>query len=257
MNFSDQAYVIHSRPYRETSLLVNLFCRQAGRFTVVSKGLKNKKNNPLQPFSLLQVSCSGRGELKNLLGAEPIEHRILRGNKLFMALYLNELLMRLVHEHEPQEAIFDYYTLTLLKLVSETDVEPCLRQFEFHLLQELGYGVCVDTDCCSGEEVDARSVYSFDPAEGVKLAMGVAASTTFSGASLLAIGRGDFSDPEVRVAAKRLARLALAPHLGSKPLMSREFFRGIGSNIPAVGEAGKAINGFTREQPASGGKISS
>src|SRR5690606_17329176 len=144
---------------------------------------------------------------------------------------------------------------TLVNLVTNTDVEPCLRRFEFNLLQDLGYGVCVDIDSDSGEEVDARCVYVFDPAEGVKKAVvSPSSATTFSGSTLLAIGRGDYSDPAVRVAAKRLVRLALAPHLGTKPLMSREFFRGASNGIRAAVDAGKMMNEIKADRCSNGEK---
>jgi len=236
MNRSDQAFVLHTRPYRESSQVVSLFSRDNGRFSAVSRGARGRaKGTPLQPFCLLQTAWHGKSELKTLTCAEILEARILQGNKLYVGLYLNELLTRLVHENEPHSDLFQHYGFLVDKLATENDIEPLLRIFEFNLLQDLGYGFALDTDATSGEPVAPDLDYMFLPGEGMVLANGRTGSAAIAGKHLSAMAAGDFADAAVRLSAKRLARAALAPHLGRKPLVSRELFRGAvsGSGAPS------------------------
>ncbi|MFA5631600.1 MAG: DNA repair protein RecO [Porticoccaceae bacterium] len=226
---SDQAFVLHTRPFRETSQLVNLFGREYGRFSAVSRSSrsKNRRGGPLlQPFCLLQAEWRGTSDLKSLISAEALEIHLLQGSNLYIGLYLNELLSRLVHEHEPHQELFEQYHYMLSLLATETDVEPHLRIFEFNLLQDLGYGFPLDMDAASGEPVEALRNYVFVAGEGMVAAGRGASGAIASGAQLQMIAAGDYSDSAVRACAKRLARAALAPLLGARPLYSRELFRG-------------------------------
>jgi DNA repair protein RecO (recombination protein O) len=226
---SDLALILHARPYRESSQLVSLFCRHHGRFTLVARAARasGRKGNPLQPFCLLQIGWSGRGELKTLRSAEIRQSRVLQGANLYIGLYLNEVLMRLIHEHEAHEEVFDLYEVMLRKLAQGGDVEPSLRMFEFQLLAALGYGFALNCDGVSGQAVEAEHYYGYDAERGLYLlAQPQTDRASFQGGHLLAIADGDFTAAEVRLTAKRLSRLALARHLGDKPLVSRELFRG-------------------------------
>lgn len=229
MNFSDCAFVLHSRPLRETSQIISFFSRESGRFSAVCRAGKGKsaRGVAVQPFSLLQIGCTGKTDLKTLVSSEPLETRVIQGNNLYVGLYLNELLMRLVHEHESHPQLFDHYSFLTRKLVTEADIEPLLRMFEFTLLQDIGYGFALDMDSSTGEPVEPAKDYVLEQGEGMRLAGAKdSPGISISGQHLQAMAIGDFSDPGVRKAAKQLARLALSPHLGDKPLMSRELFRG-------------------------------
>lgn len=224
MNTSDQAYILHIRAYRESSQLLNLFSRAHGRFTAVARG-RTKKTAARQPFTSLQVTWAGKSELKTLVSAEPLSTFSLQGSHLYVGFYLNELLMRLVHEQDPHQDIFDHYGLLLESLGAKSDIEPRLRQFEFHLLHALGYGFSLEYDALDGDPMQAEGRYVFLPDQGFRPAM-AGDQWIFEGAHLLEIAQGNFEAPEVKLAAKRLMRMALAPHLGGKPLHSRELFRG-------------------------------
>lgn len=225
MNHTDQAYILHIRAYRETSQLVSLFTRSHGRFTAVARG-RAKKTSPRQPFSNLQITWTGKSELKTLVAAEPLSSCFLKGSHLYVGFYLNELLMRLMHDQDPHEEIYDHYGLLLKSLDTSMDVEPQLRQFEFHLLHALGYGFSLEYDAEIGEPLRSDAAYAFVPDQGFMLASS-GDKAIYEGEQLLQIARGEFDAPGVRLAAKRLMRMAFAPHLGGRPLHSRELFRGV------------------------------
>jgi len=225
MNTSDQAYILHMRAYRESSQLISLFSRTCGRFAAVARG-RSKKTSSRQPFTNLQVTWTGKSDLKTLVSAEPLSTCVLQGSHLYVGFYLNELLVRMLHEQDPQQSIFDHYGLLLESLAAKRDIEPQLRQFEFHLLHALGYGFSLEFDAEQGGQIQPEVNYLFVPDQGFKPALPID-QAVFEGKQLLAIAEGDFEAPGVRLVAKRLMRMALAPHLGGKPLHSRELFRGM------------------------------
>jgi DNA repair protein RecO (recombination protein O) len=226
-------FVLHTRPYRDSSLLVEYFSRESGRLSFVSKGAKGRKtyggsySSLLQPFAPLMCSWVGRGELKTLTGCESAGRAPpLVGRRLFSGFYVNELLVRLLHHEDPHQLLFDNY-VTVLRELAEGDSEDLpLRQFEFSLLEELGYGFGLEFDGLSGEPVVAGASYLFHPEHGLVLAQGTPPEgiAHHRGEDLLQISRGDFSGT-ARKCAKRLMREALAAHLGGKPLKSRELFQ--------------------------------
>lgn len=229
------AFVLHTRSFRESSLIAELLTPHHGRVGVVARGGRRGRRGgagALQPFTLLQTEWSGRGELRTLTQAESERNFPLTGERLFAGLYLNELLLRLLHREEAEPEIFDSYLNTLDVLVGAADLEPALRRFELHLLADLGYGFALDHDV-HGHPIEAAGQYRFVAEEGLMpLADGVRDevhagrdASVFRGEHLLALAADALDDSEVRRSAKRLTRLALASHLGGKPLRSRELFR--------------------------------
>lgn len=225
------AFVLHTRPYRDTSLLIEVLTRDYGRLTLVARGQRQsrqKARRPVQPFTPLLISWQGKSELKTLTGAESSSiAAFLSGTYLYSGLYANELLMRLVPQGDAHEEIFTVYKNLLAGLVSGQELQALLREFEFRLLEELGYGVDLGSDANTGAAIIPEQVYQYLSDVGF---LGVdsnsqQAASGFLGKDLLAIASGDYSLKETQRAAKRLARLALAPHLGNKPLKSRELFR--------------------------------
>lgn len=226
------AYILHSRPYRDSSLLLEVLTAEQGRISLVARGARRKTRGGsgsalLQPFVPLLLSFSGRTELKNLNATEAAGRPLpLPGERLFSGLYLNELLVRLLHPHDPHPQIFAAYGSTLGALASGEEIDDSLRRFEFALLGELGYGFELDIDGSSGEAVQAREWYHYHPDYGLvaRGAVVEAARPAFSGADLLALAANDFGGG-ARLTAKRLLRLVLAHQLGDAPLRSRELFR--------------------------------
>lgn len=243
------AYVLHTRPYRDTSMLVDLLSLDYGLLRAVARGVRgrsSRKRTAMQAFQPLLVSLSGRGEL---LGLNQAEHAApgfrLAGDRLFSAMYLNELLMRLLQAQEAHPAIYQLYQQALIRLQQDGPLQTSLRRFEFKLLQELGYGWDLHCDALSGALLQASRCYLFGPEHGyeeVQAPTGPWPPGLFCGEELLAFARDMENDdaagqaldngtvvPTERLksaqnAAKRLMRQALQPHLGNKPLLSRTLF---------------------------------
>lgn len=244
------AYILHTRPYRDTSALVDVLTLDYGLLRAVARGVRgssSRKRTVMQAFQPLLVSLAGRGELLNL---NQVEHAApgfrLTGERLFSAMYLNELLMRLLQAQEAHPAIYRLYQQALVSLQQQGSLEGCLRRFEFSLLQELGYAWDLSADAVNGDTLQADQCYLFDPEhgyEGVQAPTGQWPPTLFRGGDLRrfaadiaawnnseaapAHSSGDAdtaTSDSARSAAKRLMRQALQPHLGSRPLLSRRLF---------------------------------
>lgn len=220
--------MLHRRAYRETSFLVDVFTQEQGKQRVVAKGVRNNKqakSSLLQAFLPLQVSIAGRHELKSLHQIEATGCAfVLQGNHLYSAMYLNELLLRLLPADIPFDILYRAYAMSLQALAEKADIEPILREYELLLLQELGYAVVLTHTGDSSEPVQPDALYQFAPQQGLTIQRGgYTPNRSFSGDTLLAISRADWHRESLR-AAKRLTRLALRPLLGNKPLKSRELF---------------------------------
>ncbi|MNF65695.1 DNA repair protein RecO [compost metagenome] len=216
------AFVLHSRAYRESSALVDFFTPE-GRLRAVLRGARGKAGTLARPFLPLEAEFRGRGELKNVgrLDGAGIPN-LLAGDALFSGLYLNELLVRLLPAEDPQPALFEHYAVTLQALAANRPLEPLLRAFEWRLLDELGYGFALDTDL-AGQPIAADGIYRLLPDAGLE-SVGQLHPGLFQGRELLALAEADWAAPGALGAAKRLMRQALAPHLGGRPLVSRELF---------------------------------
>ncbi len=229
-------YVLHRRPYRESSQILDLFCEKQGRFSALYR--INKKQPPLQPFTPYQMQFSGRGELKycqhveiNYSNLRSAKGLILKGRNLYCGVYLNELIMRLTWKGESQNELFNVYQQTLqglLLLENDQQSEPYLRRFEFHLLALLGYQYNwqQDDEC---RDIHPQQFYSFDPHAGFKLISDTYGMQVelrgFPGDAILAIAADDWQHALSWQVAKQIARLALQPLLGGKPLISRTLFQ--------------------------------
>ncbi len=238
---SEPAYVLHSRPYQETSLLLELLTPKQGRIAAIAKGAKRPKSlarGLLQPFTPLLISCKGKGELLTLtqVDGQSRSHH-LSGKHLISAFYVNELLMRLLNRWDAHEALFFHYQETLRQLEVNGCEQKILRYFEKILLQELGYGLelkqvveHLDMHKKYGPKVDPDLYYLFDPEQGPipiqannRLAFSSSKENNriFKGSSLLALDQNKLDDPRVLLDAKRIMRQALSLRLGPKPLESR------------------------------------
>lgn len=220
------AYVLHSRPYRDTSALVDLLSLQHGVQRVVWRGARGqRKGISPQAFMPLLVGLVGRGELKTLAQAETAgAYRLLQGQALFSGLYLNELLIRLMPPGEPQALIFAAYQSALEQLASPALVEPILRQFEWQLLEVMGYGFSLTEDS-RGHPVLPDQQYVWHAEQGLLPVKQLTSSASgLPGAGLLAMAEADWAAPQALRTAKLLMRQALAAHLGDRPLVSRQLF---------------------------------
>ncbi|CNK90083.1 DNA repair protein RecO [Yersinia mollaretii] len=224
-----RAFVLHGRPYSETSLMLDLFTEGEGRMRVLAKGARGRRSNLkgcLQPFTPLLVRWSGRGEVKTLRSAEPVSLALpLSGSMLYSGLYVNELLSRVLEHQTNYSALFFDYLHCLQSLAGiDGSPEYALRQFELAILAHLGYGVDFLHCAGSGQPVSETMTYRYREEKGF-IASLVIDHYSFTGRQLLALAHREFPDVDTLRAAKRFTRIALKPYLGGKPLKSRELFR--------------------------------
>ncbi|UTA46281.1 DNA repair protein RecO [Simiduia sp. 21SJ11W-1] len=231
LNFS-AGYVLHSRAYGDTSLIIDFFSKEYGRQSLYARGAKaNKRGGPralLNPFIPLVVSAKGRGNLKTLTHIESTGTAFqLKGRALYCAFYLNELIVRLLPEDDAQSALFDYYGEILADLSQhhpdwgDAPLEVRLRSFEWLLLEMVGASFSLTEDI-DGKPIEPGAAYGLVQQQGMKRLEAELAG--ISGAALLALGRGDLADEGHRAELKRFMRGVLRPLLGSKPLTSRTLF---------------------------------
>ena len=217
-----QAFVLHRRPYRESSQLIDLYSLEQGRCRVLHR--ISKKQPSLEPFTAYQLSLTGRGQLPFTRSVESLAHNIsLSGKKLYCGFYLNELMVRLTWEGEVNSTLFELYQSSLRALENSAQDEPVLRRFEFNLLALLGYHYDWRHDD-QDQSIQPDRQYQFDAQSGFVRAHS-SANYVLPGRILLAIAEDDWQSPESWRVAKYVARLALEPLLGDKPLQSRQLFQ--------------------------------
>lgn len=224
------AFILHSRPYRDTSLIIDTLCRDHGRLSMVVKGARGPRSRwqgRLQPFRPLLLSWRGRSELVTLTDLETQGNSIpLQGMAMMSGFYLNELLQRLLHPHDPHPELFDYYHLTLQRMAEQPiQLEATLRYFECQLLEELGYGLNLESECEQGEAIRSDADYCYHLQQGARLRAGQCSGIAVSGATLLALAGQQALDSSHLVEAKRLLRAVIQLHLGDKPLKTRDMLK--------------------------------
>ncbi len=228
---SQPAFLLHSRPYRDTSLLVDFITQDFGRMSAVAKGVRSPKSKSralLQPFIPLIINLSGKSELKTLGQVESQANSVaLKHKALFAALYVNELLVRLIHKQDSDVEMFSLYEETLINLSNNPDIEPVLRKFELNLLELLGYAIDFSMLEESTRNDELVCWYHFQHESGFELVSDASNKLEkyFSSAALRQIADKNFTELETQKTAKRLLRIALSAHLGEKPLSSRSLFQ--------------------------------
>lgn len=226
----EPAFVLHTHPFRETSLIVEVLSRNHGRVPLAARGARRPRSalrGVLMAFQPLSVGWFGKGEVRTLAKAEWLGGQpLLQGEALLCGYYLNELLVRLVPRDDPHPGLFDAYADTLQRMAAGLAPAPLLRRFEKTLLQELGYGLTLDRCVDSGEAVRAEGDYVVVLERGVMPAQGQPeGQPRFSGKVLLAMAGDDFSSPEVLAQSKTLMRMLLNHYLGDQDLQSRRVFK--------------------------------
>lgn len=229
-------YVLHKRPYRETSLLVDFFSLEQGRISAVAKGArgnaKGDRKSLLQPFQKLEFELSGRSQLKNLGRLEALEQsNNLKKTALYCAFYINEILSRALPEAEAISEVFTHYEHTFSRLVNMqsddiSSFEPVLREFEFTLLQALGYLPDFRYDATTGSTILNEDYYVFNAQNGFSISH-AQVKHAIKGEYISAIANSDYAQSNairVRQVAKYICRLALVEVIGNKPIKSRELF---------------------------------
>lgn len=226
------AYVLHSYPFRETSLIVEVFSRDYGRLALLARGARRPRaamRGLLLGFQPLEIGWSGKGEVLTLMkvewqGGQPL----LAGQALFCGYYLNELLMHLLPREDAHARLFARYGEMLLRLSADPAgkvQEADLRRFEKALLQELGYGLTLDRDA-AGMVVDAEAQYTYAIEHGPqRLTPATSAQLVVSGQTLLDLAADDFSRSRSLAEAKLLMRTLMAHYLGGVELETRKIFK--------------------------------
>ncbi|MBB5321497.1 DNA repair protein RecO [Marinobacter oulmenensis] len=228
----EPAYVIHRQPWRETSLLVDLFSLNHGRVSLIARGASRARSPlkaQLQPFQPLMVDWTGRSDLKTLIQVEGRHAPPLGQTKaLYSGLYINELLLRVLPAADPHQTLFAAYIETLQSLSSlppGADIEPVLRTFECDFAAALGYDFAWDLATDTGLRVEAGNEYGYDPGQGIVSADEPGALVRrLPGSALLALAEGDFRSDDPRRTAKRVMRVLVDFLLQGKPLHSRRLF---------------------------------
>ncbi|WP_296560623.1 DNA repair protein RecO, partial [Pigmentiphaga sp.] len=237
--------LIHSYPYRETSLILDVFTRSHGRLALVAKGAK-RPHSALRPvliaFQRLSLSWSGAGEIKTLVRAEwSGAPQRLQGAAAMSGWYLNELLLRLLGRDDPHESLYDAYVDALARLAAHPRLSSALREFEWRLLCEIGYGF--DPAATGAEEPVRAGVRYRVPLEAGPEQEEPEApqlGTPIAGESLLALAAGRFEDAAAEPELRRLLRERLDYHMNGRPLATRQVLRDLNAMVSTQGAADPA-----------------
>lgn len=224
------AFVLHTYPWRETSLIVEAFSRDYGRLGLVAKGARRPMSamrGVIMAFQPLLLDWSGGGEIKTLVRAEWRGGQpLLGGQGLMCGYYLNELLVRLTAREDPHPALFDAYATALSNLGRNESAPPILRRFEVGLLRELGYGLWLENEVDSDRPVDPAAQYVYIIEKGpTPVGDDTEGMPAVDGQVLLDMARDDFSRTETLIQSKALLRMLINHYLGGQPLQSRRVLK--------------------------------
>lgn len=221
------AFVLHHRPYRETSLLVDIITREYGLIHLVARGMRQqkKRSTSMQLFQPMWLNWFGRGELVTLNQIEIDEaaYRLV-GNASLCGLYMNELLVKLLPINDAEPEIYDAYAHALDSLHRHEDEQITLRLFEKNLLSFLGYALLLTHDAETGEPIDDELRYLYHPDNGPKRVDESEVQHTISGRSLRHLHEETTFDATSLKEIKRMMRSTINYYLAGKPLYSRQMF---------------------------------
>jgi DNA repair protein RecO (recombination protein O) len=225
----ESAFILHSRRYQESSLIVQVLTASKGRFAAVAKGALRKRSRLsglLQPLSLLTIEVKGKSSLLTVTHADILERfEVQEPKNLYAIFYMNELLMNLTVEHDECPGIFTLYLRSLKQIAENRILEPILRQFEVSLLQEVGLGMNLSENFCDGSPVKENLTYTYVPDKGFTTSRSLEVGVEVSGGALLWLsGKIDYTT-EIANEAKKLMRYVISFHLGGKEIKSRSFFK--------------------------------
>ncbi len=221
------AFILHHRPFRDSSQILDLISRDHGKLAVVargSRGARSRLKGVLRPFMPLSMSWIIKSDLGTLTGAEvrgaPLR---LTGEALLAGYYVNELVLHFLHRHDPQPDVFDAYADTIQELAtSGAAIAAILRQFEMALLRHSGYALNLDYEAGTSRDLGRRQNYDYRVEQGAVPVSRDEGPLVFTGETLAAIAAQQFDDSAILRAANRLMREVIAYHLGGKELKSRK-----------------------------------
>ena len=223
------AYVLHTYPYKETSLIVEAFTRAFGRVALLARGARRPRSamrGVLLSFHPLRLGWSASAELGNLISAEwSGALQPLAGRSLMCGFYLNELLLRLLPRDDPHEALFDFYGDVLAALAGGGNQAAVLRSFEKRLLAELGYAPLLEHDATSGAPIEPGRRYVYEPDRGPMPLQNSHSEFSVSGQTLLDVAAGEYDRPETRDEVRLLLRALIGQRLHGQVLHTRAVLR--------------------------------
>lgn len=226
-----RAFLLHTYPYRETSLVAELYTRDNGRVAVIARGARRPRSalrGVLLAFQPLLLGWSGKSELKTLHKAEwQGGYTPLRGLSLICGFYLNELLLKLLPREDPHEKLYEAYASALSQLPDTADHAAVLRRFERVLLQELGYGLVLEREVAGGGPIVAEARYCYVPERGPVPVREVDGKTgvELAGQTLIDMAANRYSDPQTVQQSKALMRALITHCLGPQTLHTRQLLR--------------------------------
>ena len=228
------AFILHSRPYLNSSLIVNLLTQDYGVVHLVAKGVRREKSKLkglLQPCTPLLINYINKSSLGILIDVETDGYNEkIPNDKIVYALYLNELLVNLLHEHDPHFNLFNVYKEVLLEMLGEKSIEHILRKFEMKLLNEIGYGIDFFKDAQTGDDIIEENLYRFLPNLGFEEVDESNVAKTFFGKNIIRIGKMQFDSTEVLSDSRLILRATIANKLGNYKLKSRSLLMNIDNN---------------------------
>ena len=216
-------FVLHARPWRETSLLLEILSRDFGRVGLVARGVRGARTRTpralLQPLTPLNLAWSGQGELATLAAAEATGTPLgLVGEAVLCGLYLNELITRLLPRGDPHPGIFAAYLATLQRLGATRNHAWQLRRFERDLLAELGYGLVLEHAADTGMPLEPAAEYAYRLDSGPVAWRGTGDGLKLRGSALLALAADREPDAQDLATLRRLLRALIAHHLDGPAL---------------------------------------
>lgn len=224
--YHQPGFVLHSRPYSESSLVMEVFTRDHGRVVLLAKGVRrpgSQLRSVLQTFQPLEVSWTGKSEMKTLTAAEWVGGMLpLENDALLYGFYLNELLMKLLAREDPHQGLYDAYVTALTHLSGMDAAQSALRMFELALLEETGVASDLFMDVENQIPVQPDRMYVVDPESGPRPAGDLDEAPQVSGRTLLDMVRGDYTHAVTQQQSKLLMRYLLAHHLNGVPLQTRK-----------------------------------
>ncbi|VAW81110.1 DNA recombination and repair protein RecO [hydrothermal vent metagenome] len=227
---SQSGWILSTRAYRDTSVIADCFSLNYGRVSMIAKGAKQSRSRYrglLQPFYGIQLSwIEGNSDLFTLIDIEELPQVTvpLAGTALYCGFYINELMTRLLHLHDPHPRLYGVYSHTLQQLMNcdDSTIKHILRIFEKRMLQSIGYALVLNYDTESGEAIQADSLYHYIPEVGPVACRKSDAGFKLHGSTLLALDSEQQMDANGENEGRHLLRFMLKYYLGEKPLKSRE-----------------------------------
>tara|TARA_B100000925_G_scaffold109377_1_gene80720 strand:+ start:557 stop:1246 length:690 start_codon:yes stop_codon:yes gene_type:complete len=218
------AFLLHQRPYGNSSVMAEMFTLDNGRISVIAKGAKKPKSKffgVLSPFSKLRITYRGKSELKTLTNVDKEDIFSDSFSKLsYTLLYINELLIKILPQGAPQKELFNLYDKFLLEIKASNEIDIILRRFEIDLLEMLGYGINFINEVDSGQSIDADKLYDFVPELGFK----ESPNGIFNGKEIISISKLDFENINKKKF-KSLTTMAIGYSLDGGDLKSRQIFK--------------------------------